>query len=118
MKKVAAAEFKARCLTLMENVQKTREPVLITKRGKPVAKLVTFGKDTDEIYNFLRGEGTLRGLSTALLLALCTEMRPRHSFETCPGDWPLTGFANSKCSYAYPCKRVFNRLEEPAIGCM
>jgi prevent-host-death family protein len=40
MKKVPAGEFKARCLTLMDDVSKTREPVLITKRGKPVAKLV------------------------------------------------------------------------------
>jgi len=40
MKKIAAGEFKARCLTLMEDVNKTREPLLITKRGRPVAKLV------------------------------------------------------------------------------
>ncbi len=40
MKKIAAAEFKARCLTLMEQVSSTREPVLVTKRGKPIAKVV------------------------------------------------------------------------------
>ena len=40
MKKIAAGEFKARCLTLMDDVQATRVPILITKRGKPVAKLV------------------------------------------------------------------------------
>jgi prevent-host-death family protein len=40
MKKMPAGEFKARCLTVMENVRKTKEPVLITKRGLPVAKLV------------------------------------------------------------------------------
>jgi len=40
MKKIAAGEFKARCLTLMEDVRSTREPLVITKRGKPVAKLV------------------------------------------------------------------------------
>ena len=40
MKKMPAGEFKARCLTVMETVQKTKEPVLITKRGRPVAKLV------------------------------------------------------------------------------
>jgi len=40
MKKVTAAEFKARCLKLMDDVQTTRETVLITKRGRPVAKLV------------------------------------------------------------------------------
>jgi prevent-host-death family protein len=40
MKTIAAAQFKARCLTLMEEVRSTREPVVITKRGNPVAKLV------------------------------------------------------------------------------
>ena len=40
MKKIAAGEFKARCLTLMDDVQATRQPIVITKRGKPVAKLV------------------------------------------------------------------------------
>lgn len=38
--KIAAGEFKARCLKLMDQVEKTREPVIVTKRGKPVAKLV------------------------------------------------------------------------------
>ena len=40
MKKIAAGEFKARCLALMEDVRSTRQPIIITKRGKPVAKLV------------------------------------------------------------------------------
>ena len=40
MKRMPAGEFKARCLTVMDDVNKTRETVLITKRGKPVAKLV------------------------------------------------------------------------------
>jgi prevent-host-death family protein len=40
MKKMPAGEFKARCLSVMESVRKTKEPVLITKRGRPVAKLV------------------------------------------------------------------------------
>jgi prevent-host-death family protein len=44
MKKMPAGEFKSRCLTVMDDVRKTREPVLITKRGKPVAKLVPADK--------------------------------------------------------------------------
>jgi prevent-host-death family protein len=40
MKTIAAGEFKARCLTLMDDVRNNREPIVITKRGKPVAKLV------------------------------------------------------------------------------
>ena len=37
---IPAGEFKARCLQLMEQVRTTRRPILITKRGKPVAQLV------------------------------------------------------------------------------
>ena len=40
MKQMAAGEFKAHCLAVMDEVAKTREPVVITKRGKPVAKVV------------------------------------------------------------------------------
>lgn len=40
MAKVAATEFKARCLELMDRVAERRETYIITKRGKPVAKLV------------------------------------------------------------------------------
>ena len=40
MKKMAAGVFKAQCLKVMDRVSATREPVLITKKGRPVAKLV------------------------------------------------------------------------------
>lgn len=40
MKRISAAEFKARCLRVMDDVRATREAVVITKRGQPVAKLV------------------------------------------------------------------------------
>jgi antitoxin (DNA-binding transcriptional repressor) of toxin-antitoxin stability system len=34
---------------------------VITKHGKPVAKLVPADKNTDDIYNFLAGKGTILG---------------------------------------------------------
>ncbi len=37
---IAAGEFKAKCLGLLDEVQRKRTEVVITKRGKPVAKLV------------------------------------------------------------------------------
>lgn len=55
MKKIAAAEFKARCLTLMEDVRSTREPIIITKRGKPVAKLVPLESKKDDWIGRLNG---------------------------------------------------------------
>ena len=44
MAKVGATEFKAKCLELMDRVQAKRETFVITKRGKPVAKLVPLGR--------------------------------------------------------------------------
>jgi prevent-host-death family protein len=37
---VAASEFKAKCLGLLDQVSDTGETVVITKRGKPIARLV------------------------------------------------------------------------------
>ncbi len=37
---IGAGDFKARCLQLLDAVAAQREPLVITKRGKPVAKLV------------------------------------------------------------------------------
>ena len=36
---IAAGEFKAKCLKLMDEVRATGEEIVITKHGKPVAKL-------------------------------------------------------------------------------
>jgi prevent-host-death family protein len=55
MKKMPAAEFKARCLSVMDSVQKTKEPVLITKRGKAVAKLVPVDETPREFLGRLEG---------------------------------------------------------------
>jgi len=43
---VGAGDFKARCLQLLDNVAEHREPLVITKRGKAVAKLVPMPPDT------------------------------------------------------------------------
>jgi prevent-host-death family protein len=48
MKKIQAAQFKARCLAVMEDVRTTKEPVLITKRGEPMAKLVPPDDSSDD----------------------------------------------------------------------
>jgi len=61
MKKIAAGAFKTNCLAIMDEVQAKHEPVVITKRGKPVAKLVPVIEEADDIYNFLAGKGTIAG---------------------------------------------------------
>ena len=42
MKTIAAGKFKDVCLKALDDVARTRSPVVITKRGKPVAQLVPY----------------------------------------------------------------------------
>jgi len=61
MKTMAAGQFKVHCLKVMDEVQSKRQAVLITKRGKPVAKLVPVEKDNDDFFNFMKGKGSIVG---------------------------------------------------------
>ena len=61
MRKMAAGAFKTNCLAVMDEVQARHETVVITKHGKPVAKLVPVSGEADEIYNFLAGKGSIAG---------------------------------------------------------
>jgi len=61
VKKMAAGSFKTKCLAVMDEVQAKHETVVITKHGKPVAKLVPVNAETDDIYNFLAGKGSVAG---------------------------------------------------------
>ncbi len=44
---ISAADFKAHCLALLDEVSTTREPLIVTKRGKPVAKVVAIEPHAD-----------------------------------------------------------------------
>jgi prevent-host-death family protein len=61
MKEIAAGEFKAQCLSIMDQVQQSGEPVLITKHGKPVAKLVPADKTSDDIFGYMAGKVKIVG---------------------------------------------------------
>ena len=54
-KTVPAGRFKAQCLALLERVSRTGETLVVTKRGRPVARVVPFDR---------RGGTTLRGSVT------------------------------------------------------
>jgi prevent-host-death family protein len=54
-----AGKFKVHCLAVMDEVQSRREAVIITKRGKPVAKLVPVEQEKDDIFGFMKGKGTV-----------------------------------------------------------
>jgi len=40
MQEIAISEFKAKCLAILERVEKTKEPIRITRHGKPVAEVI------------------------------------------------------------------------------
>lgn len=40
MIEVSISEFKAKCLALLEQVRRTRQPIRITRHGKPVAEVL------------------------------------------------------------------------------
>ncbi|MGB2621758.1 MAG: type II toxin-antitoxin system prevent-host-death family antitoxin [Candidatus Acidiferrum sp.] len=61
MKKMAAGAFKANCLAVMDEVRAKRESVVITKHGKPVAKLVPVEPQRDDIFGFFEGKGRITG---------------------------------------------------------
>ena len=42
MKILAITEFKAHALQILANVAETREPVVVTKRGKALAEVIPF----------------------------------------------------------------------------
>ena len=56
MKQMPAGEFKARCLAVMDQVLQSGEPVVITKHGKPVAKLVPAQNHADDIFGYMAGK--------------------------------------------------------------
>lgn len=59
---VNAAEFKARCLKLIDEVAATHEPLVITKRGKPMAKLVPIECETPtSLFGYMKNTGQIRG---------------------------------------------------------
>ena len=40
MQRIQISKFKATCLAVLDRVAQTREPVLVTRRGKPIARIV------------------------------------------------------------------------------
>ncbi len=61
MRTIAAGKFKATCLKVMDEVQAKRESVVITKNGKPVAKMVPMEAEEDPIFGFYKGKIKITG---------------------------------------------------------
>ena len=61
---IPAAEFKANCLKIMDEVEKSHDPVIITKRGRLVAKLVPVeqpGTKRKPLFGYMADDTTLLG---------------------------------------------------------
>lgn len=59
MKTVPAAQFKAQCLSLLDRVGP--DGIVITKHGKPVAKLIPIGIESAALIGSLKGRLTIKG---------------------------------------------------------
>ncbi len=65
--KISASAFKARCLRLLDQVNRTGEELVILKRGRPVARLVPAREDKPWLA--LRGRGAFVGDPFAPVIA-------------------------------------------------
>ena len=59
---IEVGQFKSKCLKLMDDVHKYHEEIIITKHGKPLAKLVPIGeKAPGSLFGYLKDSVTIRG---------------------------------------------------------
>ena len=56
---IAAGQFKAKCLQLMNDVQNKHITLMITKHGVPIAKLVPIEEEPINLYGALKGTATI-----------------------------------------------------------
>lgn len=64
MRTMGAGEFKAKCLAILDEVNETGEPVIVTKRGKPVARVESCeasreAREKRSLLGFMRGMATI-----------------------------------------------------------
>lgn len=59
---IPASRFKARCLALLDEVERTHDTIVVTKRGRPVARVVSAAPT---LRRSLRGSVTVHGDLTA-----------------------------------------------------
>ena len=49
MKTVNISQFKAKCIAMLKEVQTTREPIVVTLRGKPLVEVVPSGSGEERV---------------------------------------------------------------------
>ena len=61
MKTVTASNFRANCLKLLDDVAETGEPIVITKHGEPVARLVPLQRKPKSLIGAHEGQIEILG---------------------------------------------------------
>lgn len=60
-KMISAAEFKAKCLSVLDDVAESGQGVVVTKRGRPVARVVPMVQKPKRIVGSMKGEIQILG---------------------------------------------------------
>lgn len=58
---LSISEFKAKCLRLIEDVAQKHTELVISKRGRRLAKVVPFEVEPPSILGFMQGTATIHG---------------------------------------------------------
>ena len=62
VKEIIISEFKAKCIAILKSVQTSREPVVVTRRGEPIARIEPMPVGTTtRLLGALRGRMKIRG---------------------------------------------------------
>jgi prevent-host-death family protein len=61
MKQIPAEKFKTHCFAIMNEVQATGEPIVVTKDGKPVVKLVPAEIKDESTFGYMAGRAKIVG---------------------------------------------------------
>jgi prevent-host-death family protein len=61
LKTIAAGEFKAKCLAIMDEVRDKKTRFIVTKNGKPVAQMIPVEEIEDDLFGFYAGKLAICG---------------------------------------------------------
>ncbi len=60
-REIGAGEFKTHCLQLIDEVSQSRVPIVVTKHGKPLARLVPYSAEAVSLFGCMKGTVVIRG---------------------------------------------------------
>jgi prevent-host-death family protein len=61
MKRTPITAFQSQCHSILKYIHATGVPVIITKRGKPLVKIIPIKSSPTEIFGFMAGEFQITG---------------------------------------------------------